>query len=75
MYKYILFLLPLFLFLSCAEQFHTPPPLDPALGPELKSYIETHKQTPADYVVSKFADHDVVIMGEYHRVKENVELI
>ncbi len=71
---FLVLLLPL-LFLSCAELHHTPPALDPALGPELKSYIETHRQTPADYVVSKFEDRDVVILGEFHRIKENVELI
>lgn len=63
------------LFLACATQYHTPPPLDAKIGAELKSYLETHKQTPTDYVLSKFADHDVVILGEFHRVKENVELI
>jgi len=72
--KLLFFLFPL-LFLSCAEQYHMPPALDAKIGAELKSYLDTHKQTPTDYVVSKFADHDVVILGEYHRIKENVTLI
>lgn len=70
-----LVLLAALLFLSCASNRHAPPPLDAKVGAELKSYLDAHKQTPADYVVSKFANHDVVILGEYHRIKENVELI
>ncbi|MBK6765427.1 MAG: ChaN family lipoprotein [bacterium] len=72
--KHIIFFLPL-LFLACAEHYHTPPVIDAALRDELKGYLDQHKQTPTEYVLSKFADHDVVILGEYHRIRQNVELI
>ncbi len=48
-------------------------------GPEvidrLKAYAEAHHVRPTDYVLSKFKDHDVVFLGEVHRVKHDVELV
>jgi hypothetical protein len=41
----------------------------------LVGYLETHWQSPEDYIVSKFEDHDIVFVGEYHRIKHDVELI
>lgn len=72
--KYIYLLLSL-LILSCAEQYHTPPPIDAKQTEELRGYLDQHRQTPTEYVLSKFADHDVVILGEYHRIQQNVELV
>ncbi|MCC6476342.1 ChaN family lipoprotein [bacterium] len=63
------------LFLSCAERFHTPPLLDPHIATDLQAYLDSHKQTPEEYVLSKFSDHDVVILGEFHRVQQHVVLI
>ena len=51
------------------------PKLDPQMRKELTTYLESHHQSPEDYVVSKFKDHDIVFIGEYHRIKQNVELI
>ena len=48
---------------------------DPALIADLKAYAETHHMHPADYVVSKFNAHDVVFIGEVHRVKHDVEFV
>jgi tetratricopeptide (TPR) repeat protein len=42
---------------------------------ELKSYIENNYMTPEDYIISKFKQHDVVFIGEMHRIKHDVELI
>ena len=41
----------------------------------LQSYLAEHYQTPEDYVISKFADHDIVFLGERHRLKHDVALV
>jgi len=38
-------------------------------------FIKAHGRDPLEYVVSKFADCDIVILGEMHEVKENLELV
>jgi len=45
------------------------------LKQRLVGYLEGHWQSPEDYVVGKFENHDIVFIGEYHRVKHDVELI
>jgi uncharacterized RDD family membrane protein YckC len=40
-----------------------------------KEYLREHAQSPQDYVISKFTEHDVVIIGEGHQVRENCEFI
>ena len=42
---------------------------------DLTAYLKTHQQTPEEYVVGKFKDHDVVLLGETHRIKHDPELI
>lgn len=42
---------------------------------ELKTYIENNHMLPEAYVIGKFADHDVVTLGETHRIKHNVEFV
>ena len=39
------------------------------------SYLKEYSKTPVEYVVGKFKDHDVVILGEMHEQKENLELV
>jgi hypothetical protein len=38
------------------------------------AYLKLHAKTPVQYVLDKFKDHDVVILGEMHEVRENCEL-
>jgi hypothetical protein len=38
-------------------------------------YITTHYQTPEEYLISKFKDHDIVFLGEWHRISHDPELI
>jgi hypothetical protein len=38
-------------------------------------FLRTRALAPADYVVSKFADHRVVVLGEAHRIRHDVELV
>ncbi len=42
---------------------------------ELLPWLEEHGRPPEEYVVSKFADHDVVFLGEYHRIRHDVVLV
>lgn len=39
------------------------------------SYLKEYGKSPIEYVLDKFKNHDVVILGEMHEVKENLELI
>ncbi len=38
-------------------------------------YLKQHAKSPVEYVLDKFKDHDVVILGEMHEVRENCKLI
>jgi hypothetical protein len=42
---------------------------------ELLSYLKSNWKSPEDYVIKKFADHDIVILGESHWIKHDPELI
>jgi len=52
-----------------------PPPLDPSIKAELAEWLDTHGLPPAQYVTGLFSEHDVVFLGEQHRVKHDVELV
>jgi hypothetical protein len=41
----------------------------------LVAYLKSHRKSPEDYVISKFSNHDIVFIGEYHRIKHDLELI
>jgi hypothetical protein len=38
-------------------------------------YLRAHGAAPADYVISRFADHRVVILGENHWLRHDVALV
>jgi hypothetical protein len=38
-------------------------------------YLSSHYLSPKDYVVQKFADHDIVMLSEDHHIKENLLLV
>ncbi len=42
---------------------------------ELASYLSANYQSPEEYLISCFEDHDIVFIGEYHRIKHDAELI
>jgi len=48
---------------------------DRALFDELRSYLQQNRQTPEDYVIGRFTDHDIVFLGEMHRIKHDEELV
>ncbi len=52
-----------------------PPRLDKKLQSELATWLEEYGKPPAEYVIGLFADHDVVFLGEQHRVKHDVRFV
>ncbi len=69
------FLIPIFILPGCSLLKIPLPDVDPELEKELVQYIENNYMSPEDYVISKFTDHDVVFIGEWHRIKHDPELI
>jgi hypothetical protein len=50
------------------------PAADPAVIAPLRDYAETHWHPPEDYVTGAFAAHDIVFLGEFFRVRQDVQL-
>ena len=48
---------------------------DPQFQSELETWLAEHGKKPEDFVVGLFANHDVVFLGEWHRIKQDPELI
>lgn len=42
---------------------------------QLVDYLKANWTTPEDYIINKFKNHDYVFIGEYHRIKHDVDLI
>ncbi len=42
---------------------------------QLESWLNENGQTPQEYVLGKFKDHDVVILGEPHRLRDHPLLV
>lgn len=61
--------------INCNNNKSKTNPLDDQLIAELKSYILENHQTPEKYIISKFYDHDIVFVGERHRLRHDVKLI
>ncbi len=51
------------------------PALSNSMRQELETYIVKNYKTPEEYVLSKFKSHDIIFLGEYHRIKHDVELV
>ncbi len=51
------------------------PKVDDALARELRGYLAARSASPEDYIIAKFSDHDVVFVGEQHRIRHDPELI
>ncbi|HHT47793.1 MAG TPA: ChaN family lipoprotein [Firmicutes bacterium] len=51
------------------------PIIDQSMRAELEAYIIEHYKTPEEYIIDKFMDHDIIFLGEYHRIKHDVELV
>ena len=42
---------------------------------QLRAFLTAHAQPPDDYVLAKFATHDLVLIGEPHWVRQHVEFM
>ena len=42
---------------------------------DCKVYLDQHWQSPEKYIVGKFQRYDVVLLGEFHRIKHDVALV
>jgi len=51
------------------------PKLDSKTEAELADWWTQNAISPEEYVVSKFKKHDIVFLGEYHRIKHDAELV
>ncbi|MFH1841703.1 MAG: ChaN family lipoprotein [bacterium] len=52
-----------------------PAPLDPALRQELETWLTVAGAPPVEYVCQLFQRHDVIFLGEQHRIRHDVELV
>jgi hypothetical protein len=50
------------------------PAADPAVLGPLRDFAVTHWKSPEDYVVGALASHDIVFLGEFYRVRQDVQL-
>jgi hypothetical protein len=39
------------------------------------SYLEENFLSPEDYILKKFKAHDVILLGEHHAIKDNLQLL
>jgi hypothetical protein len=51
------------------------PALDSKLAGELRLWLDKNAVSPEEYVLSKFTDHDIVFLGEMHRVRHDPLLV
>ncbi|MFD0837276.1 hypothetical protein ACFQ0I_15965 [Mariniflexile aquimaris] len=42
---------------------------------DLKKYLENNWKSPEDYVIDKFKERDYIFVGEFHRIKQDVDFI
>jgi hypothetical protein len=42
---------------------------------ECRSFLKKNGQTPEKYILSKFEHYDYVFLGEYHRIKQDVDFV
>ncbi len=70
----ILLLIIVTVLLGCSKKISLPT-VEESLRVKLEQYLKHNYTTPEEYVISKFNDHDIVFIGEFHRIKQNVELI
>ncbi|MBL8268342.1 ChaN family lipoprotein [Steroidobacter sp.] len=64
----------LWLMLAGSAAAYASTPLADAEAQRLATYLKEHGATPEQYILSKVKRYDVVLLGEEHRVKHNLEL-
>jgi hypothetical protein len=51
------------------------PPVDKTEVAALLTYAQGNWRSPEDYVLSTFAGHDIVFLGEFFKIRQNVQLV
>lgn len=57
------------------EKSEGPPAIDPEVGERLSAWLEHEAEPPIAYVTGLFEEHDVVFLGEQHRIREYLLLV
>lgn len=52
-----------------------PPALDPTFKTKLAAWLKENGRTPIEYVTNLFSNHDVVFLGEFHRIRHDPLLV
>ena len=74
--KRLFLLLLLFVVPLSAQEAKDPiPELSEQQKQDLVRYLKDNWKSPEEYVAGKFAEYDLVFIGEYHRIKHDAELI
>ena len=60
---------------GCSSEKTSLPTLEPGQRAELQAWLQEHGASPEDYIASKFLDHDIVFLGEYHRIRHDPLLV
>ena len=61
---------------NCSTSQKVPlPKLDRALKSELVTWLDANALPPEEYVISKFRNHDIVFLGENHRIRHDPVLV
>lgn len=70
-------LLLVFLFLApwLVGQKRPPREIQDDQRTKLATYLQANALTPEEYVASKFGDHDIILLGEHHFIRHDVELV
>jgi hypothetical protein len=74
----VLLVITVLVFSGCSTEKTSPedpPPVDPSLQAELSAWLASEGQAPDAFVMHLFADHDVVFLGEQHRVQHDVVFV
>jgi hypothetical protein len=77
LHAFLLILFSLF-YVNCTnikQKLTDPTPISDELQNELEAWLDENGRAPDTYVASLFAEHDVVILGEQHRIKHDVEFV
>ncbi len=53
------------------DDLEDPRPISVELEAELEGWLSEHGSEPCEYVIGLFADHDVVLLGEQHRIRHD----
>jgi hypothetical protein len=69
-----LFFNPLQLFKGAGKGARRPQLPQSSLG-QLVAFVKSHHQSPEDYIIGSFASHDLVFLGEFYKIRQNVQLV